>query len=158
MCPNCHENVMIFVPFFWHFLSKHNDHLEWWSRMTLWSSLLRGKVCFDGSSACIIDNQSNDSSHESFFVIFSCGKPTTLVEISCVLLSFLDLTHGDGRGLSRWVNFFFVIMPYAAFPFICMPRKKAIHLGVQKWLTLRGVWPWGNQIRSLGVHKPILED
>ena len=39
MCPNCHENVMTFVPFFWHILSKHNDHLEWWSRMTVCSKL-----------------------------------------------------------------------------------------------------------------------
>ena len=33
------------------------------------------------------------------------------------------------------------------------PGKRAPYIGPQKWMTPRGVWPWGIQIRPFAVHE-----
>ena len=50
-------------------------------------------------------------------------------------------------------NFHFFNRPHAAFPFSCMQRKGTPYSGPQKWMTARGVWPWGIQIGPFAVYE-----
>ena len=51
------------------------------------------------------------------------------------------------------VNFPFVNMPHAAFPFNCMQRNGNPNSGPWKWMKPRELWPRAIQIGSFGVPK-----